>query len=95
MTAIVYGFIGAMFALALFLLGWYLGGTKFMARKPEWADRVSEADRPLTDAEQKERERLIAEQNAFRVLMSYNTDMAYNGPAADDVSAVSNDEVVS
>ena len=94
MTAFVFGFVDAMFALALFLFGWYIG-VKFTARKPEWADRVSEADRPLTDAEQKERERLIAEQNAFRVLMSYNTDMAYNGPAADDVSAVSNDEVVS
>lgn len=94
MTGIVFGFVGTVFALALVLLG-YCIGVKVAGRKPQWADRVSEADRPLTEAEQKERERIIAEQNAFRVMMSYNSEMAYNGPAAADVSAVSDDEVVS
>ena len=68
--AFVYGMIGA-FAAVFFLCasmaaGWWLRG------------KVDEQKKPSPPSmEEKERERLIEEQNAFRDMMNYNSATAY------------------
>lgn len=63
--------IGGFFFSALLLIGGVLAGWKARERYDK--------DRRPTPEElgQKERDRLEAEQSAFRQLMSYNLEMAY------------------
>lgn len=64
----IYGIIGFALAAALFisgfLLGWRMRGERYRAPTPE-------------ELGEQERKRLISEQNAFRELINYNTDVAY------------------
>lgn len=66
----IFGMIGA-FASVIFLCaagvaGWWLRGKSDAAKKPA-----------LPSVEEKERKRLIAEQDAFRQMMNYNASTAY------------------
>ena len=68
--AFVYGMIGA-FASVIFLCaaataGWWLRGKVEAQKKPA-----------PPCVEEKDRKRLIAEQNAFRDMMNYNVSTAY------------------
>ena len=62
--------LGAALVLAAFAAGWQLGAR----RRPNGA-----ADAPERD----ERERLIAEQNAFRELLRYSPETAYGAAMTD------------
>ncbi len=64
------GMLGAAMMLAAFAAGWMMGAR----RTPKGA-----ADVPGHD----ERERLIAEQNAFRELLRYSPEMAYGAAVTD------------
>lgn len=71
----VFGMIGALVGIGLFIAGFWFGRTVLEPKKPR--SKVVE----VTDEEmaqiRDEREKLIADQKAFRELMSYNPDMAY------------------
>ena len=62
-TAII-AMLGAALLLSSFAAGWALGARQ---RKPRAAEAPPET----------ERERLLAEQRAFRTLMSYSPEIAY------------------
>lgn len=68
------GLVGALVGIGLFLVGFFLG----KKQGNTWAP----VDRDLTPEEivkiQEEREELKKEQNAFRELMNYNAETAYN-----------------
>lgn len=83
----VYGVLGAVLVVAVFV-GGFLCGRKLTF--PEQAERVSEADRELTETERRERDRLVAEQDAFRQMMSYTADTAYGVTAPTLEEEVSN-----
>ena len=67
------GLIGALVGIGLFLAGFFMG----KAQGKPWAP----VEVPMTDDEVakaiEERERMIAEQQAFRKLMNYGVEQAY------------------
>lgn len=71
---VILGMTGAVLSVILFVAGvtcgWVLRGKA--TRQP------SAASKPLTEAEAKKREELIREQEAFRSMMSYNAEAAYD-----------------
>jgi len=83
----VYGMIGAMVGIALFIIGCFFGKTLYgmtYQQSPNTQQPVglaADKDDTLTEEEltaiQEERKRLIEEQEAFRRLMNYNSDTAY------------------
>lgn len=81
MESFIFGAIGAIVTLCIFFSGVYVG----IRIKSELSERenakagINTGVNPteLTDAERKERERLMAEQEAFRQLTQYSPDMAY------------------
>ena len=72
---VILGMAGALLAVILFLAGgacgWVLHGNAHAPVTPA-------SDKPLNEAEQKKREEMIREQDAFRKMMSYNAEMAYD-----------------
>lgn len=75
MVSILYGLLGFFLAAAFmgggFVLGWKLREKNIKPPTPE----------ELGD---QERQRLIAEQNAFRELLNYNVDVAYGIVPSDE-----------
>jgi len=69
MSFVILGMLGAGLVLAAFAAGWLAAGR--MAEK-----RAVTAEKQVGE---EERRRLKAEQDAFRTLLNYNTEMAY-GP---------------
>ncbi len=70
----LYGALGAILVLLLFAAGVYTG-----CRLYAKARDTEEARRPKAEPpEETERRQLIADQRAFRQLMSYNADVAYD-----------------
>lgn len=78
MTYVIYGALGAILVLFLFATGIYVG-YKLHTRFEKGGQ-----NKPETPAEA-ERRRLIEDQNAFRVLMNYNAEMAYGRVSAQDL----------
>lgn len=87
MTEMVLGLVSALIGAVLFAGGGLIG----------WIVRDKQAEKPdLTDGKtpeeiQKERSRLIAEQEAFQTQMNYNADMAYGLDGSLDASAFGGD----
>ena len=82
MLNIVYGALGAILVLLLFAAGVY-AGYKLNARHAAAEEARAPKPEPLTPAEA-ERLRLIADQNAFRCVMNYSSDVAYGEVSAKD-----------
>lgn len=70
----LYGMLGAMVGIALFILGCFFGRAFSVEKKAPVQNDLNETE---LNALKEERERLIAEQKAFRELMGYNVDTAY------------------
>jgi len=68
------GLIGALVGIGLFLAGFFVG----KSQSTPW---LSKDKAPVSDEElvkiQEERERMIADQQAFRKLMNYGVEQAY------------------
>lgn len=77
MENVLFGLIGMLLALALLTAG-VLFGYKLAEYKHNTKPVVKEAG-------EDERRRLIAEQNAFQILMGYNPEMAYGQLAPQDM----------
>lgn len=71
----IMGMLGALIGIGLFIFGFWFGKTVFEAKQPK--EVSSEATEEEMAQIREEREKLIADQKAFRELMSYNPDMAY------------------
>ena len=69
----VLGLLGAAFGVVIFVCGYYLGRESNKAPEVEKYEPTEQELKAIKD----ERERLIKEQEAFKELMSYNTNMAY------------------
>lgn len=69
MTDLLFGLLGFVLALGIFMLGFFVG-------RKSAASAVARADMEQAEAMQ-ERERLKQDQAAFRVLTGYNADIAY------------------
>ena len=67
------GLIGAFIGAVIFVCGYYFGKDSVKVSEPKQYE-ASEAELKKI---QEEREQLIKEQEAFKDLMSYNTNMAY------------------
>jgi hypothetical protein len=70
---LIIGMAGALLSVILFGLG-AVAGYAF-GRRPQQKAPGSD---PIPEAEQKKREALIKEQEAFRAMMRYNAETAYN-----------------
>ena len=63
---LLFGMTGGLLALGVFWMGWRFGRT------------CRAADRPTAETpDEQERQRLLAEQQAFRALMHYSPEIAY------------------
>lgn len=71
MEYILFGAAGAVIALGLVALGFFIG----WKAGPAW--RAHTARVRAQEASEEERRQLIEEQQAFRNLLGYNTDTAY------------------
>lgn len=69
MTDLLFGLLGFVLALGIFMLGFFVGRKSLSAA-------VTQTDIEQAEAVQ-ERERLKQDQAAFRVLTGYNADIAY------------------
>lgn len=69
----VLGLLGALCGIGIFLFGFWFGKEMTQAKKPDTTEPTEEELKEIRE----ERERLIADQKAFRELMNYNADMAY------------------
>lgn len=69
----VFGMLGALVGIGLFLFGFWFGKTVNEPKEVEKVELTAEEEKAIHE----ERQRLIADQKAFRELMSYNPDMAY------------------
>lgn len=67
------GLIGALVGIGLFIAGFFIGKSQV----PAWTPKEVEMTPEEIENIRKERERLIADQQAFRTLMNYGTDQAY------------------
>lgn len=80
----VYGMIGALCVIAVFIggaaAGWYTRGQLEKAKTPEKAE--------LEKLGEKERERLIADQEAFHKMMNFNIDAVYDTLEDEDLKAL-------
>jgi len=72
---VISGLIGALVGIGLFIFGFWFGKTVFETKMP--GSTLSEATEEEMAQIREEREKLIADQKAFRELMAYNPDMAY------------------
>lgn len=79
--AFIFGFLGALLALAVFAAGVICGGS--LSKKRQEKQDVIEEER----VGEAERRRLKSEQDAFRTLLNYNPDMAYGLNMNDYVQA--------
>lgn len=77
----ILGFLGALLALAAFVTGWISGGHMAKQRQEK---RAATEERKVGE---EERRRLKSEQDAFRTLLNYNSDMAYGLNMNDYVQA--------
>ena len=71
----IMGMLGALVGIGLFLFGFWFGKITFEAKKPD-IDASDATEEEMAQIRE-EREKLIADQKAFRELMAYNPDMAY------------------
>ena len=71
--ATVFGLIGALLGIGIFMFGFWFGKE---TSQPKKADPMEPTEEEMKEIRE-ERERLIADQKAFRELMNYNADMAY------------------
>ena len=79
MNEVLLGLLGAALGLAFFACGFYFGRKTQpvqSAKKPTGAVMSEPTEEEKAEVE-KERDRLIAEQNAFHDLLGYNADVAY------------------
>ena len=72
----IFGLIGALVGIGIFMFGYWFGKE---TNKPKTPDPVEPSEAELRQI-QEERLRLIEDQKAFRELMNYNADMAYQVP---------------
>jgi len=70
----LYGFVGSLFGIVIFLIGFSVGRRTASPVKKVPEPTVSDTEK---DRMQKERDRLMAEQRAFRNLVGYSADVAY------------------
>ena len=84
----LYGALGAVLTLLLFVAGIYVG---YKIHAKIAAHEASKMPKPETPAEE-ERRRLIEDQKAFRTMMGYNADTAF-GTAVVDQFTVEDGEV--
>lgn len=73
---VIIGMAGALLAVILFALGVACGVLLSRARSGKAVSPAGRVEQ-LTEAEQKKREFLIKEQDAFRDMMRYNAETAY------------------
>lgn len=69
----VYGLIGALVGIGIFMFGFWYGKEISQPKKIDPMEPTEEEMKEIRE----ERERLIADQKAFRELMNYNADVAY------------------
>lgn len=69
---VLVGLLGAILGVGLFIAGFYFGKGAYTPKQMV-----------LTEDDNREREKLIAEQDAFKTIMSYNSDTAYQIGATD------------
>lgn len=72
---VILGMAGALLSVILFLAG---GACGWVLHSKAQTPSIPASDKPLSEAEQKKREEMIREQDAFRKMMSYNAEMAYD-----------------
>ena len=73
----IYGLIGAFIGIGLFLLGFFVGRQAEKPVKIVKAEAVDGENGADIERMEKERQRLEAEQRAFRNLVGYSADIAY------------------
>ena len=69
----VLGLVGALVGIGIFIFGFWFGKEMSQTKKVDPTEPTEEEMKEIRE----ERERLIADQKAFRELMNYNADMAY------------------
>ena len=78
---VVVGMLGVLLGIGLFLLGFFLGSKLTRPVEKQQAELTPEEVRAIRE----ERLRLIAEQDAFKDLMSYNVTTAYELSAEEEL----------
>ncbi len=73
--SVIVGLLSAVLGVGLFLSGFWFGKVVFESKQPVVS--VSEPSEEEMREIREERERLIAEHNAFKDLMSYGAEQAY------------------